>query len=506
MAGIGRKGQTRREAGTQSHGSPTGLSRAAETDRRGSKGELDVSPLRKTRRVASATIALSLLMSAASLSFGAAPAAAAATDPLGVYVGAADPGGVRDFDNWLGRDVDWAMDFFAGDSWQSIEAPNWWVDAWADKPYKMIYSVPILPDGGGNLQQGASGAYNDHFTKLAQLLVAKGEGDAVLRLGWEFNGNWFRWAASSDPAAFIGYWRQIVTTMRAVPGANFKFDWCPNGGPTDMPADRAYPGDAYVDYIGMDFYDAGWAEGWQDPAKRWTSNLTQPFGLQWQRDFAAAHDKPMSYGEWGLWVRDDGHGGGDDPYFIQKMHDWIMTNDVAYAIYFEHEGGDGLHLLENNQFPKSAAKFIDLFGPDAPAPAPSETAPAPAPTSPAPEPTTPAPAPTETAPPTGSGPGGDATPTPTPSPTPVETPAPAPPGGIVGGPAPDPTQDSVRGRSLRLCRPCLLKSGHRVRHNWAHRVYEPRHHKHHRRAHRRHRRLHRAHHHRLHRARGHHHR
>jgi hypothetical protein len=464
-------------------------------------------------------------LTAGSFAFGAAPASAA-TSPLGVYVGAADPAGVRKFNQWLGRPVTYAMDFFSGESWESIESPGWWLDAWKDTPYKMVYSVPILPDNAGTLQQGATGAYNDHFRKLAQLLVAKGEGDAILRLGWEFNGNWFRWAASSDPQAFVGYWREIVTTMRSVPGANFEFDWCPNGGPTNMPADKAYPGDAYVDFIGMDSYDAGWAEGWQDPAKRWTSNLTQPFGLQWQRDFAAAHNKPMSYGEWGLWVRDDGHGGGDAPSYIQKMHDWISHNDVAFAIYFDHEGGDGAHILENNQFPKSAEKFIELFGPNAPTtPAPAPTTPAPAPTTPAPVPTvptTPAPAPTTPAPvptvPTTPAPA-PTTPAPAPTtPAPLETTPPGPgstepdpgatvdpspttdpitpgsgPGGPVAGPAPAPSQDSVRGRTVRLCRPCLMPSkGKAVKRGWSHRV-DRRHDRHGRRWDRRHHRR-RAHH------------
>lgn len=443
------------------------------------------------RRIFSTIVALSLCASGLSLALGAAPAAAA-TSPLGVYVGAADPGGVRDFDNWLGRPVTWAMDFFAGDSWQSIEAPNWWVDAWKNTPYRMVYSVPILPDGAGSLQQGATGAYDDHFRKLAQLLVDKGQGDAVLRLGWEFNGNWFRWSAVNDPQAFVGYWREIVTTMRSVPGANFGFDWCPNGGPSNMPADKAYPGDAYVDYVGMDFYDAGWADGWQDPQKRWASNLTQPFGLQWQRDFAAAHGKPMTYGEWGLWVRSDGHGGGDDPYFIQKMHDWIAANDVVYAIYFEHEGGDGAHILENGQFPKAAAKFLELFGPNAPAPAPSETAPAPAPapseTTPAPAPSSsePAPAPQPTAP--GAAPGGSPAPVvdPSPSPSPSESAPPA--GGVVGGPAPVPAQDSARGRNVKLCWRCRLGAGRSIKPSWSHRV-ERRRHRHHRLHSRRHHRL-----------------
>src|ERR671917_607086 len=108
------------------------------------------------------------------------------------------------------------------------------------------------------------------------------------------------------------------------------------------------------------------------------------------------------------------------------MHDWIDNNNVEFAVYFEYDGPDGEHRLSNNQFPKSAAKFVDLFGPSAPAPSPSNT-PAPAPTN------TPAPAPTNTP----AAPGGGTAPpaTPTPTPTGSATPSPSvPPGGIVGGP------------------------------------------------------------------------
>jgi hypothetical protein len=374
------------------------------------------------------------------------------------------------------------MDFFSGESWDSISSPTWWLDSWEGTPYKMIWSVPMLPDNEGTLAEGATGAYNHHFRNLAELLVEKGQGDSVLRIGWEMNGNWFRWAASKNPDAFVQYWREIVKTMRSVPGANFKFDWCPNGGPSDLPADRVYPGDAYVDYIGQDTYDSWWG-GEPDPTKRWANQMNQPYGLQWHRDFAKAHGKPMTFAEWGLWNRDDGNGGTDAPYYVQKMHDWIHNNDVAFAIYFEYDGPDGEHRLSSDGtlFPKAAAKFRELFGPDAPAPDPTPTTtPAPAPTStptprptntPAPAPTTtpapaptntPAPAPTTTPAPAPTAPGGGAPPpaTPTPTPTQTATPVPSvPPGGIVGGPAPAPQPgEAVRDGDVKLCNPCLVKS------------------------------------------------
>ena len=315
------------------------------------------------------TIALAAL--ACSGVFAGTPAGAAAGQAkLGVYRGGGNSGGVHEFEVWLGRPVDVALDFLAQSTWNEIAAPTWWASRWGATPYRVVYSVPMLPDSGGTLQQGAGGAYNSYFRQLAQTLLANGEGDSIVRIGWEFNGSWMRWNAQADPAAFVGYWRQIVETMRSVTGTRFAFDWSPNRGRGSVAPDLAYPGDSYVDYVGMDSYDTGWAEGWQDPVRRWQTMLTEPYGLEWHRRFAAEHGKQMSYPEWGLWIRDDGHGGGDDPYYIEKMRAWIDANDVAYHSYFEYDAPDGQHRLMTGQFPLGAAAFRAAFGPGAASPPP----------------------------------------------------------------------------------------------------------------------------------------
>src|SRR6185436_4990248 len=113
---------------------------------------------------------------------------------------------------------------------------------------------PILPgpwDGSGptqgntdpkkpvSLERGAAGDYNAHFRQLAENLVKYGLGDAVLRLGWEFNGGWYTWRAKDKTEAFAEYWRQIVKTMRAVPGAEkLQFCWNPTLGDQQFPADQ----------------------------------------------------------------------------------------------------------------------------------------------------------------------------------------------------------------------------------------------------------------------------
>lgn len=274
------------------------------------------------------------------------------------------PPAVRDFQNWLGRPITLALEYIPGSSWETIASPDEVVSQWHLSGYNLVYSTPMLPGSSGTLEDGARGAYDTYFGRLAETLVRYGQGNVVIRLGWEFNGNWFAWKAKGKTAEFITYWRRIVNVMRGV-SPQFKFDWNPAYGPLEFDADQAYPGDAYVDYIGLVVFDQGWEPGYHDPILRWRNFVNLPFALEWHQDFARQHNKPMTFPEWGLTFRDDfpGHGGGDNPYYIEKMYLWMTASQFAYAIYFEHDKpGSVRHSLTAGHFPNATKRFKELFG------------------------------------------------------------------------------------------------------------------------------------------------
>jgi beta-mannanase len=189
--------------------------------------------------------------------------------------------------------------------------------------------------------------------------VSNHDSHAILRLGWEMNGNWFPWSIQNGNAAnYAAYWQQIVTTMRAV-SPSFRFDWCPNSGSVSVngvllnPA-AAYPGDRYVNYIGSDIYDKTSVTTAQNAAKRWHSYLTQPYGLEWQKNFAAAHDKQVTFPEWGL--VEGSNGGGDSPAFVQDMYNWMAHSNLAYESYWDYSSSS------LSDFPHSEALYKKLFG------------------------------------------------------------------------------------------------------------------------------------------------
>jgi hypothetical protein len=332
-----------------------------------------IASVRPRSAVVAAAAAVVCLASAGATAAAPKPTPRAAV--AGVYAGPADPAGVQAFENWLGKPVPYVLEFPDKQHWATIQSPwfiprIWGPTARTFQGKVMVLSVPMLPGNLGSLQTGAAGKYDVHFRQLAATLQATGlAGRTIIRLGWEFNSGWARWSAKTDPAAFAAYFRQVVTTMRRV-APKLRFDWCPAEGLDQFwgiagGLAAAYPGDAYVDYIGLDVYDQAWGPNGApitDPAARWQQLVNEQGGLAWQASFAAAHHKPLSFPEWALTERADGHGGGDDPYFIQQMHAWIASHDVAYQAYFDHNASDGAHMLESGQFPQAAAVFRSLFG------------------------------------------------------------------------------------------------------------------------------------------------
>jgi Glycosyl hydrolase family 26 len=274
---------------------------------------------------------------------------------VGVFLGGAS---MSNYEGWLGRRVSHVGAYASQQSWTAFDRSSW--RHWTGSGKQLVLGVPMLVRSpSGSLARGAGGAYDDHFRRLAHRLVAEGHSRAILRLGWEFNGDWFPWRSDRDPKAFAAYWRRIVTTMRAVPGAaGLRFDWNPGHGPRFVDV-NAYPGDKYVDIIGFDLYDRSYGDRMRDPVARWNNMVHRPYGLEWLRNFAAAHGKTISFPEWAVThnhVRGVAH---DNPVFIRGMAEFIRTNNVEFSLYFDVLAHDGDFRLRS--FPQSAAAYRALF-------------------------------------------------------------------------------------------------------------------------------------------------
>ena len=299
--------------------------------------------------------------------------------PFGVYVGPGDPASVASFGARTGTRPSLASDYLPSSTgWARMTQAGPLADfvgRWQGSGYRLVLGVPMIPtDHGspvGSLEGGASGAHDDQFKTLARTLVSYGQGDAVLRVGWEFNASWYPWAVTDPQSAqhYAAYFRRIVDAMRGVPGADFRFVWNPTPGSSPVDLALAYPGDAYVDYVGLDVYDQVWDVA-QDPVSAWNSYLTEDFGLRWLATFAQAHHRPVVIPEWGLAIRSDGHGLADDPAFVTNMSNWLAVHHAAFASFFDLNAPDGEHDILDGHFRRSLVVFEHMFASSRPTPLP----------------------------------------------------------------------------------------------------------------------------------------
>ena len=302
---------------------------------------------------------------------------------------------VEAFGQWLGKPVEVASTFLAWQAgWSRWENDTARLSTWsqwekAKAGREVMFAVAPFPkDGVSNLDACVAGQYDARHKTLANNLASYGLLSAYLRIGWEMNGDWYPWGTKSNgkEAVFAACFRRMVTTMRAAQPTNkWKFVWNPTNNVSLTRLNNLWPGDSYVDVVGIDAYDQAWiTNGYPYPSTCDAAcRLTRQQNVwNWMvgtlntiRSFAGVHGKPLAFPEWGVWHHTHGHAGEDNPYFIQKMHEFIFdpANNVVFHSYLNTRPKDGKYdcLLTDSsgsdlpgptRLPKSAGRFKELFG------------------------------------------------------------------------------------------------------------------------------------------------
>jgi hypothetical protein len=287
--------------------------------------------------------------------------------PSGVFSRGQGASGVKAFGEWRGAPVDVVIDWPARQTWDDIVNPDWLYKTWQNTPYTKVFGVAPVPeaDGSATMAGCAAGDYNDKWRQFGTNIKNAGlDDETVIRLGWEFNGDWYKWQAS-DPGQFAECWRQIVSSAESTAPA-LLWDWNVNRGKGASVTDarKAYPGDAYVDIVGIDSYDM-----WPGVTNQadWAAQYSGPYGLKFWSDFATDHGKRISVAEWGVYPgpSSGGSSGGDNAFYIAKMQGFFKSqgSHLAYESYFNESAAYVAgSLFSPTQNPAAAAKYKDLFG------------------------------------------------------------------------------------------------------------------------------------------------
>jgi hypothetical protein len=260
--------------------------------------------------------------------------------------------------------------------WDNYEGSAWTMVQWmytqgrgADK---LWLNIPPFPQHlGMKLPEVATGAYDEHYRKVAAQLMDHGYDKIVWRPIWEFEGGWYEWGWKSGHqngptycTDYIAAFRRMVQVIRSVmPEAKFAFNAADgtimtpnNGAPEGWQA--CYPGDDDTDFVAIDTYDG--LRSRTTPAEtRWQQD--QVPGIRDSQALALAHHKGWAVPEWAQGDM------GDNPLYVKNMHDAavaFMAHGLPAMLGYWNSGDPAsgyAGYMNTDHNPQSWAEFTKDF-------------------------------------------------------------------------------------------------------------------------------------------------
>jgi mannan endo-1,4-beta-mannosidase len=197
-----------------------------------------------------------------------------------------------------------------------------------------------LPYGHGTSADGAilQGQDDAYLRGFARQAAATGI-PFLFRWDNEMNGDWDPWSAfqwGKDTDIYVATYRHVHDVFAAAGAlADAAFVWNPNND--DLPAYRwnaaalYYPGDAYVDWVGLTAYNLGTGQ----PGSAWRS-FAQAYGATYARDLALYPGKPLLITEFA-----SNDAGGDKAAWITDMFRVLPDFPaIRYAVWWDADQGD----------------------------------------------------------------------------------------------------------------------------------------------------------------------
>ncbi len=224
--------------------------------------------------------------------------------------------------------------------------PRAWVDQAIDhnkvpmvtwEPWS--YSQTNFDQPDFRLKTITNGDHDDYIREWLSK-AADWKGPMFVRFAHEMNGNWYPWGSHLNlPQDYVAAWRHVVDLSRELGANNITWVWSPNELNEQDVLDHFYPGDDYVDWIGVSGFNWPGLEPWQ----RWRS-----FGEIYDDVFAHVkkYEKPIMIAEIG--VAENTRDGQTRATWITETLAAIRTNDppISLVIWFNDLYTSGGKLYE----------------------------------------------------------------------------------------------------------------------------------------------------------------
>ncbi len=225
--------------------------------------------------------------------------------------------GPAEVEAWLGRPLDVAGTTINTEGY--IGSGSAYTTASGAYPLLEV-SFPLLSIFGeanalDDMAMAASGGYDAAYTTMAESLASAKNPLLSTRIGWELNGNWYKWSngvgTNATVANYVAAFKRAAAIVKAK-NPHVLIQWCVAWGQPDPTpywpgAYDAVSNPGGVDVVSIDFYQANISQ-YNDPGKTSTWAMAQsgtgavgtgPIVLDWLVTFAQAQHVKLALSEYG---------------------------------------------------------------------------------------------------------------------------------------------------------------------------------------------------------------
>ncbi len=205
-----------------------------------------------------------------------------------------------------------------------------WTDPLPDSPAGLAPDTILLISWDGSAYAPVNNGSQDELIGRAADALVRYRSPVFLRWAWEMNGDWFDWGGprnGNNPAGFVTAWRHVHDIFVARGATNVAWVWGPNAGSVppqpwnDMT--KYYPGDAYVDWVGV----SGYLMGRETPDSLF-AGLVRSYGGR----------KPIMIAETGALEK----GGTVKADWIDNLAAWVKAHPaVGVLVWFDTDNDKG---------------------------------------------------------------------------------------------------------------------------------------------------------------------
>ncbi len=200
-----------------------------------------------------------------------------------------------------------------------------------------------------SLSRILAGDFDAHIDQWATGLAALDQ-PVLVRLAHEANGTWYPWAATvngNTPELYIEMWRYVYERVAAAGADNVIWIWSPNVNfDGSAPITPLYPGDDWVDLVGLVGYFGHWPE---PPAQ--LPSFDDVYGSS-LAEIATVTDLPVLITETGATER----GGMKAAWIEQFLAEVVARKNIVGFVWFDASKEEDWRV---DSSPESLAAFVE---------------------------------------------------------------------------------------------------------------------------------------------------